>query len=364
MNEKELRQILGQIRPLDQEAMSRAEARQAQLAKPPGSLGRLEEISIRVAGITGKLDNPMDKRRLVVLCADNGVVEEGVASAPQSVTLAQTINLTRGKTGAATLAAHYGDELVVVDVGVNADFHCPGVLSEKLAHGTRNLYREAAMDRETAINAIAVGIRQAQAAARDGVQILGVGEMGIGNTTTSAAVLAALTGTPVRDVVGRGGGITDAALEKKRLVVQTALDREKPDPEDPIDVLSRVGGLDLCAMCGVFLGAALERIPVVVDGYISVVAALCAKRLAPLANEYMLPSHASFEIGFRIAAEELKLEPFLHLGMRLGEGSGCPLAFSIVGAACAVLSHMATFAEADINDDYLEEIRKDDCFTV
>ncbi len=364
MNDVQLQQCLRRIMPLEEAAMAAARERQAQLAKPPGSLGALEDISIQVAGITGKLENRLEKRRIIVLCADNGVVEEGVASAPQSVTLAQTINLTRGMTGASALAAHFGDEMTVVDVGVNARFHCPAVLDRKLAMGTRNLFREPAMERETALAAIAVGMEQAQKAAADGVSLLGVGEMGIGNTTTSAAVLAALTGAAVPAVVGRGGGITDAALDKKRLVVQTALEKHRPDPKDPVDVLSKVGGLDLCAMCGVFLGAAVQRIPVVVDGYISVVAALCAARLCPTAVQYMLPSHSSFEVGFQLAAKELGLHPFLDMGMRLGEGSGCPLAFSVIRAACAVLCDMATFAEANIDDGYLEEIRKEDCFTV
>lgn len=364
MKETELREKLGEIRPLDAEAMEAARVRQGQLAKPPGSLGRLEDISVQVAGITGRVENRLDKRRLVVLCADNGVVAEGVASAPQSVTLAQTINLTRGKTGASALAAHFGDELRVVDVGVNAAISCPGVLDRKLARGTGNIFREAAMPREMAVAAIGIGLEQAELAAREGVKLLGVGEMGIGNTTTSAAVLAALLAVPETEVVGRGGGITDAALEKKRRVVRVALERERPDREDPIDVLAKVGGLDLCAMCGVYLGAALHRIPVVVDGYISIVAALCAGRLCPAAVEYMLPSHASFEIGYGLAAAELGLRPYLNLGMRLGEGSGCPLAFAVIEAACAVLCDMATFAEAEIDDGYLEEIRREDCFTV
>ena len=201
-------------------------------------------------------------------------------------------------------------------------------------------------------------------AKKDGVSILGVGEMGIGNTTTSSAVLAALTGAGIEDVTGRGGGLTDAAFLKKKEVISHALALHKPDSNDPIDVLSKVGGFDLCAMTGVFLGAARQRLPVVVDGFISIVAALCAGRLAPLSKGYFLGSHRSFEVGFRLAERELGLKPCLDLGMRLGEGSGCPIAFRVVEAACAVMNTMATFPEAAIDDTYLTEIRAKDSFTV
>ena len=188
--------------------------------------------------------------------------------------------------------------------------------------------------------------------------------MGIGNTTTSSAVLAALTGAGIEDVTGRGGGLTDAAFLKKKEVISHALALHKPDSNDPIDVLSKVGGFDLCAMTGVFLGAARQRLPVVVDGFISIVAALCAGRLAPLSKGYFLGSHRSFEVGFRLAERELGLKPYLDLGMRLGEGSGCPIAFRVVEAACAVMDTMATFPEAAIDDTYLTEIRAKDSFTV
>ena len=187
--------------------------------------------------------------------------------------------------------------------------------------------------------------------------------MGIGNTTTSSAVLSALTGASVEEVTGRGGGLTDAAFLKKKHVIEHALSLHAPDKNDPIDVLSKVGGFDLCAMTGVFLGAAIEHVPVVVDGFISIVAALCASRLAPGAKAYFIGSHRSFEIGYRLAMEAMDLRPLFDLGMRLGEGSGCPLAFQVLDAACAVLNDMATFDEAGINDDYLDEIRRGDQFT-
>ena len=344
--------------------MDQARERQAELAKPPGSLGRLEDISIRLAGITGKKHNTLDRRRIIVLCADNGVAEEGVASAPQSVTMAQAVNMTRHLTGMSTLAKHFGDEVQVVDMGILCPYSCPGILDRSLGKGTRNLYREPAMTREQALAAILTGFELAAKARAEGVKVIGVGEMGIGNTTTSAAVLAALTGLPVEQVTGRGGGITDESFKKKKQVITHALELHRPDGNDPVDVLSKVGGFDLAAMCGVFLGAAKERIPVVADGFISIVAALCAGRLCPGAKDYIFPSHASYEIGYKRAAEELGLEPWLLLNMRLGEGSGCPLAFQVMEAACAIMNEMATFAEASINDDYLEEIRAGESFKV
>ena len=357
----QLHEILASISPLDDAAMTEARHRQAQLAKPPGSLGRLEELSIQVAGITGKLHNRMERRHLLVFAGDNGVVAEGVSSAPQSVTLMQTINLTRHKTGASTLCRHFGCGITVCDVGVNADIREPKVLNRKIAYGTQNIAQGPAMTREQALAAIRTGFDLARETEAD---ILGVGEMGIGNTTTSSAVLAALLHVDVEAVTGRGGGITDAGFLRKKAVIRQALDINRPDPSDVIDVLAKVGGFDICAMCGAYLGAAASRRPAVIDGFISAVAALCAFRLCPSVVGYLIPSHASYEIGYRLAMDAMGLEPMLLLGMRLGEGSGCPLAFEIVGAACAVLSDMATFDQAGIDDGYLDEIRKGDNFTV
>jgi len=362
--EKKLREVLAGVEHLDGKAMQMARDRQAMLAKPPGSLGKLEDLSVQLAGITGNVRNRVDKRRVIVLAADNGVYEEGVSSSPQSVTLAQTVNLTKGLTGCAVISKHYNTDLQVVDVGVNARVNCAAVVDRKIAYGTKNLYKEPAMTREQAVQALLVGIEMAGIAKADGIQIVGVGEMGICNTTTSSAVLAALTGLDAVKVTGRGGGITDSAFLKKKQVIDGALALHRPDRDDPIDVLSKVGGFDLAAMAGVFIGCAYHKIPVVVDGFISVVAALCAARLCPTAKEYMILSHESFEIGYVIAAKELGSSALFNLGMRLGEGSGCPIAFEIVAAACAVMNNMATFDEASINDDYLDEIREKDSFTV
>lgn len=358
--QKELDALVRAVAPLDRGAMTAAEEYQARLAKPPGSLGRLEEISIQLAGITGRVHNALNKKQLLVFAADNGVVAEGVSSAPQSVTKQQTINLMRGKTGAAVLAKHFGCGLTMCDVGVNADIYESTVLNRKIAYGTQNICTGPAMTREQTLQAILTGAEIARTVDAD---VIGVGEMGIGNTTTSSAVLAVLLGTDVEAVTGRGGGITEESFRKKKAVIRTAIEVNRPDRDDVVGVLSKVGGFDLAAMCGAFLGAAAARRPAVIDGLISAAAALCAVRLCPNVRGYLVPSHASFEIGYRLAMEAMDLRPLFDLGMRLGEGSGCPLAFQVLDAACAVINDMATFDEAGINDDYLDEIRRGDQFT-
>lgn len=358
--QKELDAFVRAVAPLDRGAMTAAEEYQARLAKPPGSLGRLEELSIQLAGITGQVHNELTQKQLLVFAADNGVVAEGVSSAPQSVTKQQTINLTRGKTGAAVLAKHFGCGLTVCDVGVNADIYESAVLNRKIAYGTQNICTGPAMTREQTLQAILTGAEIARTVDAD---VIGVGEMGIGNTTTSSAVLAVLLGADVEAVTGRGGGITEESFRKKKAVIRTAIEVNRPDRDDVVGVLSKVGGFDLAAMCGAFLGAAAARRPAVIDGLISAAAALCSVRLCPNVRGYLVPSHASFEIGYRLAMEAMDLRPLFDLGMRLGEGSGCPLAFQVLDAACAVINDMATFDEAGINDDYLDEIRRGDQFT-
>ena len=306
------------------------------------------------------MHNALNKKQLLVFAADNGVVAEGVSSAPQSVTKQQTINLMRGKTGAAVLAKHFGCGLTVCDVGVNADIYESAVLNRKIAYGTQNICTGPAMTREQTLQAILTGAEIARTVDAD---VIGVGEMGIGNTTTSSAVLAVLLGADVEAVTGRGGGITEESFRKKKAVIRTAIEVNRPDRDDVVGALSKVGGFDLAAMCGAFLGAAAARRPAVIDGLISAAAALCAVRLCPNVRGYLVPSHASFEIGYRLAMEAMDLRPLFDLGMRLGEGSGCPLAFQVLDAACAVLNDMATFDEAGINDDYLDEIRRGDQFT-
>ena len=363
MTEQELRAYIEAIRPADETAMDAARRRQAQLAKPPGSLGQLEELSIRLAGVTGQVCPAMDKCRVAVFAADNGVVAEGVSCTPPSVTLQQAVNMTFRKTGMSAMAAAFGDDVAVVDVGIDGDVPPVGILDRKVRRGTGNIVREDAMTRQQVLEAMAAGMEQAALAKADGVTALGIGEMGIGNTTTSSAVLAVLLGADVEAVTGRGGGITEESFRKKKAVIRTAIEVNRPDRDDVVGVLSKVGGFDLAAMCGAFLGAAAARRPAVIDGLISTAAALCAVRLCPNVRGYLVPSHASFEIGYRLAMEAMDLRPLFDLGMRLGEGSGCPLAFQVLDAACAVINDMATFDEAGINDDYLDEIRRGDQFT-
>ena len=357
----DLNEMITSIQPLDDAAMAKARERQAQLAKPPGSLGRLEDLSVQLAGITGSVHNRIEKKHLLVFAADNGVVEEGVSSAPQSVTLMQTINLTRAKTGASTLCKHFGCGITVCDVGVNADIKEPKVLNRKIAYGTQNIVNGPAMSREQAMQAIMTGIELSQGTDAD---VIGIGEMGIGNTTTSSAVLSVLLDADVDAVTGRGGGITDASFLKKKQVIKDAIAINVPNKNDVVDVLAKVGGFDIAAMCGAFIGCAATRRPVVIDGFISAVAALCAYKLCPNSVQYFIPSHASYEIGYKLAMDAMNLQPLFLLGMRLGEGSGCPLAFEVLDAACAIINDMATFDQAGIDDGYLDEIREGDKFTV
>ena len=348
-----------EIPAIDAASMAAAQVRQDSLAKPPKSLGLLEQISVRFAGMTGKIYNHAKQRRILIFSADNGVVEEGVASAPQSVTLAQTINFTRGLTGVATLAKHYNTELRIYDVGINADFSCEGVIDKKIAMGTRNLAKEPAMTREQALRALETGFEAAETAKLEGVDILGIGEMGIGNTTTSSAILSCLLNIPAEETTGRGGGVNDAGFKRKKEIIDSAIAMHKPDADDIVDVISKLGGFDIAAMCGAFLGAAVNRLPVVIDGFISAVAALCAFRINPACAAYFFASHISCERGYMIAVDEMELKPMFQLEMRLGEGSGCPIAFEVIDGALTVLREMATFEEARIDDTYLSEIRSD-----
>ncbi len=378
----EILDSIDEMGDLSEDAMNEAKARQEVLAKPTGALGRLEDISIQLAGITGKVKNDMKKQAVVILSADNGVVEEGVASAPQSVTLSQTINFTRHLTGVSSMAKYWGIDLLVVDVGVKMEIpealysdemqdHVCGtggcqkgltkkIVNRRIANGTKNLAKEPAMTHEQALQAILTGIEAVEAIKRCGYDIFGVGEMGIGNTTTSACVLAALCGKTGTDVVGRGGGLNDEGLAKKIRIVDEATKNLKAD--QVLDILAAVGGFDICAMTGAFLGAAYYKIPVVIDGYISAVAALAASRLAPKAAGYMFGSHQSKEQGYLIAMDALGIKPYFNLGMRLGEGSGCPISFKIIETACAAMNGMATFAEGAIDADYLEEAKKGNFF--
>jgi nicotinate-nucleotide--dimethylbenzimidazole phosphoribosyltransferase len=359
-----LNEYISQIKSLDPGAMEKARTRLDSLAKPPGSLGKLEDIAVALAGISGEILYDTGRRCVIIMSADNGVVEEGVASAPQSVTYAQTINFAKGLTGVAVLAKQFSTDLIVVDVGINADIDNPLIKNKKIRKSTWNIAKQEAMTYDEAVKSLLVGIETAVEAVESGYKLLGAGEMGIGNTTTAAAVLCALTGIPVEQVTGKGAGLKEEAYRHKIEVIKTALENNKPNPADPIDVLAKVGGFDIAAMAGVFIGSAYMRVPVVIDGFISIVAALTASRLNPVVKEYMLASHSSYEQGSIHAANALGVEPCLNLNMRLGEGSGCPIMFAVIDAACAVIRDMGTFEQANIDDEYLNEVRDGDNFTV
>ncbi|MDR1703684.1 MAG: nicotinate-nucleotide--dimethylbenzimidazole phosphoribosyltransferase [Clostridiales bacterium] len=360
----ELSESISRVKGLDKEALQKARQRADSLVKPPGSLGRLEEIAVQLAGISGEVFYRPDKRCVVIMASDNGVVEEGVASAPQSVTHTQTLNFIKGITGVAVLAKAYNAGLMVADLGINADVDYRAILNRKIRKSTRNIAKGPAMSREEAERAVMTGIELAARAVHEGNKMLGAGEMGIGNTTTTAAVLCALTGAAPAQAAGKGAGLKEEAYRHKLGVIETALRVNAPDSSDPIDCLAKVGGFDIAALAGLYIGGAISRVPVVIDGFISMVAALAAYKLCPLARDYMIPSHASFEQGFSRAAEALGVEPYLNLNMRLGEGSGCPIMFGVIDAACAVLRDMGTFEEASIGEEYIDAVKEGDNFTV
>ena len=375
-NEEWIQKRISEICPPDEKAMEEARERQIVLAKVPGSLGKLEDYSIKLAGITGKVTgNDLKKQCVAIFSADNGVVVEGVASAPQSATQSQTINFTRRITGVSSQARYFGIDLLVTDMGnaleIPQDLYTDKMLTEEgtipvkivnrsLGKGTKNLAKEPAMTREQAVTAIATGFEAADAMAAAGVQLAGIGEMGIGNTTTSSCLLAALTDVSAEDLVGRGGGLNNEGLAAKVRIVAEAGARCRN--MDPIDKLANVGGFDIAAMVGCFLGCAAHRIPVVIDGFISITAACMAKEFSPLVTSYMFASHKSAEIGYITAMDRLGLTPMFDLGMRLGEGSGCPIAFKVLEASEAAMTLMKTLAEGSIDAEYLEEIKKGNFF--
>lgn len=342
-----------QVSPLDAQAMDAAKNRLDSLIKPLGSLGRLEDLAVQLAGITGEVYGDYERKAILVFCADNGVYDEGVSAAPQSVTLMQTLNIQKGITGVGVLSKMAGGDLVVVDVGVKSDVPSPQVVHRKIARGTSNLAKMPAMSREEAMRAISIGFDEVTKLHKAGYTVIGTGEMGLGNTTTAALVIMALTGCSLEEAVGKGAGLSPEAFAHKKQVIQNAFELHRPNGEDPIDVLSKVGGFDIAAMAGAFMGAATHRMPVVIDGVISAAAALVAYRLCENARLYMIPSHCSKEPGYLPAMNALGFDPFLQLGMRLGEGSGCPFAFMLIDAAQRIVQDMATFEEGAIQDDFL-----------
>jgi nicotinate-nucleotide--dimethylbenzimidazole phosphoribosyltransferase len=346
-----LAQTIARIQPLDRAAMNAAEARQAQLTKPPRALGRLETLSIQLAGISAKPRPRLEHKVVAVMAADHGVVAEGVSAFPAEVTPAMVMNFVAGA-AINVLCRQIGARVAVTDVGVNADLSAAtGVRHHKVRMGTANMALGPAMTRAEALQAIDVGIDLVEEELRAGLDIIATGDMGIGNTTASSAVIAALTGLPVAKVTGRGTGITVEALAGKVAVIEKALAVNKPDPSDPLDVLAKVGGLEIAALTGVVLGAAANRVPVVMDGFISAAAVLVAVRLCHEAVDYILPSHVSIEIGHQAVFDELGLIPLFDLEMRLGEGTGAALAMGLIDAAARILDEMATFESAGVAGD-------------
>lgn len=354
--------IIDNISYADKEIQIEAKKRIDSLAKPLGSLGKLEDIAIKVTGITGNIKNSFKKKCVLIFCSDNGVYKEGIASTPQYVTIAQTINFTKGLSGVGVIAKQNGSDLMVIDVGINSSLKIPGVIDKKIRKSTSNILKGPAMTKEECIDAILIGIESVKEAIENGYEILGVGEMGIANTTTSSAVLISLLDCSIEEAVGKGAGLTNDAFNKKKDIIRQALEINKPDKNDPIDVLTKVGGFDIAAMTGAFLGASFYKIPIVIDGFISVVAALVATKLNEDVKDYLFSSHLSQEIGYRVAIKKLGLDPMLNLDMRLGEGSGCPIAFTIIDTANAILRDMATFEESGIDCEYLDKIRDEECY--
>lgn len=346
-----LAEVLEQIRDIDGEVAADTQHRLDRLTKPQGSLGRLEELAVQYCAITRERKPAVPRAMVFTFAADHGVVDEGVSAYPRDVTAQMVLNFLRGGAGVNVLARHGGVEVRVVDIGVAYEFEpIVGLIDRKLMKGTRNLAREAAMDRSTAERALMIGIELARGAVREGVGLIGTGEMGIGNTTSSAAITALMTGVPVEEVTGTGTGIDEQGRARKISVIERALAWHRPDPNDPLDVLSKVGGLEIAGMAGLILGAAAAHVPVVLDGFIAGAAALLANGLQPRSRQYMIASHRSVEKGHRMLLEKLRLKPLFDLDLRLGEGTGACLGMGFVQAAIKVLTEMATFGEAGVSE--------------
>ena len=337
------------IKPVNSELLQQAQARLDNKTKPPGSLGRLEEFARRMAAISGTEEPDLSKKVVFTFAGDHGVVEEGVSLYPKEVTSQMVFNFLAGGAGVNVLARHSGAEVRVVDVGVDYDFgETPGMLHRKVARGTRNFTKGTAMTREETAAALQVGIDLADQCRIEGVGLVGTGEMGIGNTTPSSAIIAAISGMSVRDLTHRGTGIGDEALVNKIRVIEQGLALNKPDPHDPLDVLAKVGGFEIAAIAGLVLGCAANSIPVVIDGFISTAGALIASELHPSVRDYIFAAHRSVEIGHTFMLERIGVRPILDLDFRLGEGTGAALAMGLIEAGVKVMKEMATFEQAGV----------------
>jgi len=346
-----LQNLISKIQPLDKKAMDAARARQDDLTKPRGSLGQLESLSIRMAGITGQVMPKIEHKVVIVMAGDHGVTAEGVSAYPSEVTPQMVFNFLMGGAAINVLARHIGARVVIVDMGVATEMQPhPDLVDKKVALGTQNIAVGPAMTPQQALQAIEAGASVVTAELEKGLDILATGDMGIGNTTPSAAIAAALTGRSPEEIVGRGTGVDDAGLQRKISAVQRALEVNQPDAADGLDILTRVGGFEIAGLVGAILAAVAHRKPVVIDGFISTAAAMIAVSLAPQVKDYLISAHRSQELGHQIMLEWLGLDPLLDLQLRLGEGTGAVLAMSLVEAACKILSEMATFSEAGVSD--------------
>jgi len=343
--------ILREIKPLDSSAMAAAQSRQNSLTKPHGSLGRLEELSIQIAGIKGQVKPKLEYKTIITMAADHGITAETVSLYPQEVTRQMVLNFLKGGAAINVLAGQIGARVIVVDMGVKGGFQpLPGLLCKMIDFGTRNMAQGPAMTRQQAIDAIEAGIQVVEAEMAKRLDIIGTGDMGIGNTTASSAIFAALSSRPPKKITGRGTGIGDRQLAHKIKVIEKALSVNKPNSKDPIDVLAKVGGFEIGGLAGVILAGAAYRMPVVIDGFISGAAALIATGLSPQSKDYLIAAHLSAEAGHDLLLQFLGLKPLLNLNMRLGEGTGAVLGIFLAEAAVSTLSQMATFAEAGVSE--------------
>ncbi len=353
-----IEEVIARIGPLDEGALARAREREAALTKPAGSLGRLEELAIQLAGILGTERTRLARKAIVIMAADHGVTAEGISAYPAEVTPQMVANFLAGGAAINALAGGVGARVTVVDLGVRGAIPevsgggtGPTLLRHPLGPGTANAAHGPAMTRETARQGLVVGIDVAGAEVGRGLDLLGVGEMGIGNTTTASAIVAALTGLPPERTTGHGTGVAGAAYDRKIAIVRQMLATNRPDPADPLDVLAKVGGFEIAGLVGLLLGAAAARVPIVLDGFITGAAALVAVRLCPAVQPYLIAAHRSAEPGHAVVLDALGLTPLLDLGLRLGEGSGAALAFGLVDGAARHLAEMATFAEARVSEE-------------
>lgn len=342
--------VLPEIPALNIAAGEAARMRQSQLTKPLGSLGQLEDLSVQLAAITGCDRLSVARKGVFIMAADHGVAIEGVSAYPAEVTYQMVLNFLHGGAAINVLARQAGARVVIVDIGVASEFgDLPGLIRRKVALGTANMAAGPAMTLEQAEQAVQIGIDVVQSEIDAGLDLVATGDMGIGNTTASSAIVAAFTGLSVAQVTGRGTGIDDAGWSRKVEVIERALEVNRPDPSNALDVLSKVGGLEIAGLAGIIIGAASKRVPVVIDGFISGAAALVAAEMLPEVRPYMIAAHQSVEIGHRVMLERLGLRPLINLNLRLGEGTGSALAFHLIEGAARIHNEMATFAEAGVS---------------